>query len=209
LIDFLKQMEKNKNFIVGIFNDQDILLGAVKRIRGEKVKIHEVYSPYPVHHLEHALGYEHSFMPKAAFMFGLLGTSLAILMQVWMMNIDWKMIIGGKPTIAIADFVPVAFEVTVLLAAFGMAFTFFISQRLGPTSVPRIFDRRQTDDKHVMAIDLADNKMTEADLQTLLTSVDAEEVYRKDFTDEENNPSFSKYLVATMSNGVTESSRLR
>ena len=202
-------MESNKHFIVGIFNDQDILLNAVKKVRAEKVNIHEVYTPYPVHHLEHALGYKRSYMPRAAFLFGALGTSLAILMQVWMMNIDWKMIIGGKPTLSIADFVPVSFEVTVLLAAFGMAFTFFISQGLGPTAIPRIFDRRQTDDKHVMAIDLSKNEMSEGGLQELLQSVEAEEVYRKDFTDDENNPSFVKSVVDTLSNGVTESSRMR
>jgi len=202
-------MENNKHFIVGIFNDQDVLLNAVKKVREAKVNIHEVYTPYPVHHLEHALGYKKSYMPKAAFMFGILGTSLAILMQTWMMNIDWKMIIGGKPTFAYADFVPVTFELTVLLAAFGMAFTFFISQGLGPTTIPRIFDRRQTDDKHVMAIDLAKNKVEEKEIQELLNSVSAEEVYRKDFTEEENNPSFIKSVVNTISNGVTESSRLR
>ena len=202
-------MEKNKHFVVGIFNDQDILMSAVKKVREAGASIHEVYTPYPVHHLEDALGYKRSFMPKAAFMFGVLGTTLAIVMQTWMMGLDWPMIIGGKPNISIADFVPVTFEMTVLLSAFGMAFTFFISQGLGPTTVPRIFDRRQSDDKHVMAIDLAKNDMSEGALNELLGSVDAEEVFRKDFTDEDNHPSFWNYIVATMTNGVTDSSRLR
>lgn len=202
-------MEKNKHFVVGIFNDQDILLSAVKKVREAGANIHEVYNPFPVHHLEGALGYKRSYMPKAAFMFGALGTTLAITMQTWMMGIDWPMIIGGKPNIAIADFIPVIFELTVLLSAFGMAFTFFISQGLGPTTVPRIFDRRQSDDKHVMALDLAKNELSEGGLKELLESVKAEEVYRKDFTDEDNNPSFWKYIAATMTNGVTDSSRLR
>jgi hypothetical protein len=200
-------MESNKHFVVGIFNDQDILINGVKKIRAEGVKIYEVYSPYPVHHLEHALGYKRSEMPVAAFFFGLTGTILAILMQTLMMGVDWPMIIGGKPFISIPAFVPVTFELTVLLAAYGMGFYFFITRGLGPTNVPRIFDRRATDDKHVMAIDLAENTKTEDEIKVLLESVEAEESYRKDFTDEENEPSFGKYLMDVLTNGVTSSSR--
>jgi hypothetical protein len=201
-------METNKHFVVGIFNDQDILLKAVKEIRVKKVKIHEVFTPYPVHHLEHALGYSRSKMPVAAFCFGITGTTLAILLQTLMMGVDWPMIIGGKPYISIPAFVPVTFELTVLLAAYGMGFTFFFVRGLGPTKVPRVFDRRSTDDKHVMAIDLAENSgKTEAEIKAILEEVQAEEVFRKDFTDEENEPSFVNYLVDTLTNGVTSSSR--
>ncbi len=200
-------MEKNKHFIVGIFNDHDILLSAVKKIRTEGVNIYEVFSPYPVHHLEHALGYTRSRMPVAAFFFGLTGTTCAILMQVLMMGVDWPMIIGGKSFIAVPDFVPVSFEMTVLFSAFGMVGTFLFTRDLKPYKVPRIFDRRSTDDKHVMAIDIADNTKSVEDIKELLTSVNAEEVYNKDFTDEENKGSFISYVIDLFTNGVTSSSR--
>lgn len=202
-------MEANKHFVVGVFNDQDVLLHGVKEVRSKGVNIHEVYTPYPVHHLEGALGYKRSYMPKAAFLFGALGTTCAIIMQTWMMGVDWPMIIGGKPNIAIPDFVPVGFEMTVLFAAFGMAFTFFISQGLKPHAVPRIFDRRGTDDKHIMAIDMAKNDMTEAELKSILADAGAEEQNRKDFTDEDNEPSFMRYIADLIANGVTSSSRLQ
>ena len=201
-------MEANKHFVTGVFGDQDVLLNAVKTVRGKGVNIYEVFTPYPVHHLEDALGYKKSYMPKAAFGFGLLGTTLAILMQTWMMGVDWPMIIGGKPYISIPDFVPVIFEITVLLSAFGMVGTFFISKNLKPYAIPRIFDRRSTDNKHIMAIDLAKNEMSEDELKGLLEEVGAEEQNRKDFTDEENNPSFARYIADLIANGVTSSSRL-
>ncbi|MDW7693962.1 DUF3341 domain-containing protein [Flammeovirgaceae bacterium SG7u.111] len=200
-------MEINKHFLVGIFDDQDVLLSAVKNIRAKGIKIYEVYNPYPVHHLEDALGYKRSKMPVAAFFFGMLGTTLAILMQTLMMGVDWSMIIGGKPFIAVPAFVPVTFELTVLLSAYGMGFTFFGTQKLYPHKVPRIFDRRSSDDKHVMAIDLGKNSMSEAEIKAALTDVKAEEVYRKDFTDEENDPNFINYAVDLFTNGVTSSSR--
>ncbi|MCS7004933.1 MAG: DUF3341 domain-containing protein [Cytophagales bacterium] len=200
-------MEKNRHFLVGIFNDEDILIDAVKKIRAKGITIHEVYTPYPVHHLEDHLGYKRSWMPKAAFMFGLTGTICAIVMQTYMLGIDWPMIIGGKSYIAIPDFVPVSFEMTVLFASFGMAFTFFFVRNLLPHRVPIIFDRRASDDKHVMAIDLAANSFSESEIRKVLQEVQAEEIYRKDLTEEELKGNFITYLVDLFTNGVTSSSR--
>ena len=200
-------MDSNKHFVIGVFSDHDVLIKAIKTLRSQGVKIYEIFSPYPVHHLEDALGYKRSWMPTAAFMFGLLGLILAILMQALMMGIDWPMIIGGKPYISIPDFVPVSFEVTVLLAAFGMAFTFFGYRALHPFKVPRIFDRRSTNDKHIMAIDLAANKMEVLSIEVLLKEAESEEVYRKDFTDQDNKETFGTYLANLMRFGVLSSSR--
>ncbi|SIO16806.1 DUF3341 domain-containing protein [Algoriphagus halophilus] len=175
-------MERDKNFILGVYDDEDVLLHAVSEVRTSGVKIHEVYTPYPVHGLEDVLGYKRSRLPIAAFLFGLLGTSLALTMQLYMMRFDWPMIIGGKDYAAIPDFIPVTFELTVLLAAFGMVGVFMISSDLKPWAQPRIFDLRSTDDKHIMAIDIANNTSMEvAKIQEILKSSGATEVNNKSF----------------------------
>lgn len=203
----MAEQELKRNYILGIYGHENDLMEAVPEIRGKGVKIEEVYTSYPIHGLEHVLGYKRSWLPKAAFMFGALGFSLAVLMQTWMMGIDWPMIIGGKKYLAYPDFVPVSFEMTVLLAAFGMVFSMFIAEGLHPFRVPKIFDRRATDDKHVMAIDLAANSLSEEEIRKILTENKAEEVNKKNFTDEELDGSFVKYLVDLFTNGVTSSSR--
>lgn len=175
-------MERDTHFILGVYEDEDVLLHAVKDVRSSGVKIHEVYSPYPVHGLEHVLGYKRSRLPIAAFLFGLLGTTLALTMQLYMMKFDWPMIIGGKDFAAIPDFIPVSFELTVLLAAFGMVGVFMISSDLKPWAQPRIFDLRITDDKHVMAIDIANNSNLEVEkIKEILKSSGATEVNNKSF----------------------------
>ncbi|MFM7855315.1 MAG: DUF3341 domain-containing protein [Flammeovirgaceae bacterium] len=174
-------MESNKHFIVGIFEDEEVLLKAVEDSRDKGVKIHEVYSPYPVHGLDEALGYKRSRLPIAAFLFGMTGTSLALLMQFWMLGYDWPMIIGGKNHASLPPFVPVTFELTVLLAAFGMVGTFFIVSDMKPYKYPRQFDLRSTDDKHVMAIDLSNNKLSKDELASILKSNGASEVNEKNF----------------------------
>ncbi|MDG1278405.1 MAG: DUF3341 domain-containing protein [Algoriphagus sp.] len=175
-------MERDTNFVLGVFDDEDVLLHAVEEVRSSGVKIHEVYSPYPVHGLEHVLGYKRSRLPIAAFLFGMLGTSLALTMQFYMMRFDWPMIIGGKDYAAFPDFIPVTFEMTVLLAAFGMVGVFMISSNLKPWAQPRIFDVRSTDDKHIMAIDIANNSaMDLAKIEEILKSSGATEVNKKSF----------------------------
>lgn len=175
-------MERDKNFILGVYDDEDVLLDAISKVRGSGVKIHEVYSPFPVHGIDDVLGYKRSRLPIAAFLFGLLGTTLALIMQFYMMKIDWPMIIGGKDHAAFPDFIPVTFELTVLLAAFGMVGVFMIASNLKPWGQPRIFDIRITDDKHVMAIDLAVNSsLGETNLSEVLKSSGASEINFKSF----------------------------
>ncbi|WPR74288.1 DUF3341 domain-containing protein [Algoriphagus sp. NG3] len=175
-------MERDTHFVTGVYEDEDVLLQAIKEVRSSGIKIHEVYSPYPVHGIDDYLGYKRSKLPIAAFLFGLLGTTLALTMQFYMMRFDWPMIIGGKDFAAFPDFIPVTFELTVLLASFGMVGVFMVSTNLKPWAQPRIFDLRITDDKHVMAIDIANNSAVElARIEEILKSSGASEVNKKSF----------------------------
>lgn len=174
-------MSAHKNYLIGIFNDEDVLLEAVENIRGKGVKIQEVYSPFPVHGLDEALGYRRSRLPIAAFMFGITGTCLALFTQIWMLGFDWPMIIGGKNFASLPPFVPVTFEFTVLLSAFGMVGTFFIACDMKPYKWPRTYDIRSTNDKHVMAVDLESNKLGKDEIAKILKASGAEEVNEKNF----------------------------
>ncbi|MFZ9045009.1 MAG: DUF3341 domain-containing protein [Cyclobacteriaceae bacterium] len=174
-------MSQGSDFLVGIYDDEDVLLKGIKGIRDGGVKIHEVYSPFPVHGIDDALGYRRSRLSIAAFLFGLLGTSLALTMQIGMMTVDWPMIIGGKDYLPLPSFIPVTFELTVLLAAFGMVGTFLVISNLKPWAKAKLFDIRVTDDKHVMAIDLSKNDLDEKAINKLLVSNGATEVNKKNF----------------------------
>ena len=174
-------MAVDNKYIVGVYGDDDIALKAVKSLRGAGVSIYEVFSPFPIHGIDDALGYKHSRMPKAAFMFGILGFSLALIMQIWMMGYDWQMIIGGKNFASLPPFIPVTFELTVLLSALGMVGTFLVASDLKPYKKPKIFDIRFTDDKHIIAIDLADNTLGQEEISNIIAQTGAEEVNEKSF----------------------------
>ena len=174
-------MSSQKNYLLGIYSDEDVLLDAVANVRGKGVRIEEVFSPFPVHGLDEALGYRRSRLPIAAFLFGITGTTLALFTQVWMLGFDWPMIIGGKNFASLPPFVPVTFEFTVLLSAFGMVGTFFIASDMKPYKWPRQFDIRSTDDKLIMAVDLGANKISKGEISSILKEAGAEEVNEKNF----------------------------
>jgi hypothetical protein len=165
--------------IFAIFSDDDVVMNSIAPLRKAGVKIKDVYSPYPVHGMDHALGLKRTRISICSFIYGCTGLSLAILMT-WYMNIsDWPMDIGGKPNFAwwknMPAFVPVLFESTVFCAAHGMVLTFYLRSKILPGVTAFVPDVRMTDDKLVMHVELKD-AATEAEVTRLLKSHGAEEV---------------------------------
>ena len=90
----------SKKVIYGIFDDEEVLLNSVKEVRSKDISIKEVYSPFPIHGLDHALGLERTRLAIAAFIYGAIGCALAIWMTYYIMILDWPQNIGGKLSFA-------------------------------------------------------------------------------------------------------------
>lgn len=180
--DTHEHTSQTKRFAVGIFEDEDVLLRAVDNMRAAGIKIYDVFSPFPIHGIDDALGIERSRLPIAAFFFGCCGLSFALWMQIYMLGYDWPMIIGGKPNIALPSFIPVSFELTVLFTAFGMMITFFTISGLYPKPTVNVLDARATDDKFVVAVELDDSNSQLSKLTTMFRENGASEVNHKEMT---------------------------
>lgn len=177
----MSEVTGNGKFLVGIYDDDDVVLNAVKDVKKAGVRIHEVYTPFPIHGLDIALGHPRSRLGIAAFMFAVSGTLTALLLTAYMESYDWPMIVGGKDPYSIIVYVPIIFELTVLFCALGMVATFLISNGLGPTVKPLMYDLRTTDNKFAMAIDMSKNNMGEGDIEKILKNSGAAEVNVKQF----------------------------
>ena len=84
------------NKIYAIYDDEEILIEGINKLKSNNVKIHEVYTPFPVHGLDKVLGLKFSRLGVCAFIYGICGLCFAMLMMGYMMTIDWPQIIGGK-----------------------------------------------------------------------------------------------------------------
>ncbi len=143
--------------IHAIYNDDDILMNAVKAVRKEHYHIEEVYTPFPVHGLDKAMGLEYTRIAITSFIYGLVGLAVAITMMNFIMIKDWPQDIGGKPSFSYLEnmpaFVPIMFEMTVFFAAHLMVITFYMRSKLWPFKKAENPDPRTTDDHFLMAID--------------------------------------------------------
>ena len=164
-----------KKFVVGCFDNEDVLFPAVKKVRTAGYKIHDVYTPFPVHGLDHALGIRETSLHTAGFIYGITGTITALSCMGWVFTVDWPQNIGGKPHFALPAFIPITFELTVLFSAVGMVLTFCYLCQMMPFVKKHHFHPRATDDLFVMVIECS-AKTNVDDLKSFLTNNGAIEV---------------------------------
>jgi len=169
-------MESTK-VIQAIYTDDDVLLDAVKKVKAERYHIEEIYTPFPVHGLEKAMGLAPTKIAITAFLYGCVGLIVAILMMNFTMISDWPQNIGGKPSFSYLQnmpaFVPIMFEMTVFFAAHLMVITFYLRSRMWPFKNAENPDPRTTDDHFLMEIAVHGN---EKELKSLLEKSGAIEI---------------------------------
>ncbi|MBL7721594.1 MAG: DUF3341 domain-containing protein, partial [Chitinophagaceae bacterium] len=134
-----------------------------------------VYTPFPIHGLDHAMGLRDTSLHTAGFIYGITGTATAVGFITWALTMDWPINFGGKPFFALPAWIPITFELTVLFAAVGMVLTFCYLCQLAPFVKKDHFNPRSTDDTFVMALECT-NKTNDEEAIKFLTELGAKEV---------------------------------
>ena len=169
-------METSK-VIHAIYADDDVLMLAVKKVKAERHHIEEIYTPFPVHGLDKAMGLAPTRLAIASFIFGCIGLIVSYIMMDYIMIQDWPQNIGGKPSFSYLEnmpaFVPIMFELTVFFAAHLMVITFYMRSKLWPFKKAENPDVRTTDDHFLMEIAVHGN---ETELENLLKETGAVEI---------------------------------
>jgi hypothetical protein len=164
-----------RKFVVGVFDDEALLFPAVRRIRRSGYKLHDVYTPYPLHGLDREMGLRDTSLHTAGFIYGMAGTTIALAFMTWVFTKDWPLNIGGKPHFALPAWVPIIFEFTVLMSAVGMVLTFCYVCQLAPFVRKHHFHARSTDDKFVVVVDLSSGN-SESEVSDMMSDLGATEV---------------------------------
>ena len=164
-----------KKFVVGNFDDEAVLFPAVKKVRRAGYKIHDVFTPFPIHGLDKEMGLRDTSLHVAGFIYGITGTATAVGFITWALTIDWALNFGGKPYFSLPAWISITFELTVLFASVGMVLTFCWLCQLAPFVKKDHFNPRSTDDTFVMALECT-AKTNEQDAINFLNSVGAKDV---------------------------------
>ena len=163
--------------VVGVFDRPEDLVRAGRELHHTLgyTKI-DAYSPFPIHGIDDAIGVPGSKLGPIVFACGLFGLANAIFM-IWYTNgVDYPLVIGGKPLFAWEFSVPVMFELTVLLSAFGAVFGMLALNKL-PTFYHPTFKLRDfagvTDDKFMLVIEASDPKFNAEEVRKALAAAGA------------------------------------
>jgi len=168
-----------------LYDDDDILMDAAKKLVAKGVHVNDVFSPFPLHGIDPIIGVKKTRLAIVSFIFGLTGLSLALIGMRYFMIIDWPMNIGGKPNNTlmqnVLSFIPISFEFTVLLAAHGMGITYLIRNKTLPGMPATNPDPRTTNDHFSMKILHSENhQFSNDELEGMLKESGLVELNQKD-----------------------------
>lgn len=200
-------MSKKLYSYSALFDTPDDIIRAAKAVSEKGYTKFDVNTPYPVHGMDAAMKLPPSKLGFVTLFAGLGGMSLALLMMWWMMAIDYPIIIGGKPFFPLPAFIPITFELTVLLATLttvGALLFFFFKL---PNNKHPLHDtnymKNVSSDKYGICIEAIDPKFNENEIKDLFTSLHASLIEPIYFDDEEISfktkvaePKFLVFLAA-------------
>src|SRR5690554_4357933 len=146
--------------VAALFDHPKHLLAAAALTRDSVYEDFDAFSPFPVHGMDDAMGLGRSWIPWVTTAAALVGFFSAVAIQFGMMTFDWPQIIGGKSFAPWPSFVPVMFELSVLIG--GVTTVIVMFKAAGCFKKPVIIDPRITDDRFALWIS-ADDKNFELD----------------------------------------------
>jgi hypothetical protein len=144
---------------------------AAEKVRDAGFRRWDVFTPFPVHGMDRAMGMKNSKVGWFSFIGGVTGYTSGMLM-IWFLNaIDYPIIIGGKPMFSPFAAFPPSYELTILLGAFGAIGGMLFLNRLPRLHHPLLKNKRfalATHDRYFVVIETSDPKFNEVETRKLL-----------------------------------------
>jgi hypothetical protein len=168
-----------KNFLVATFSNADRLIHAVRAVREENFRVYDVYAPYPIHNLDEAMGIRRSKLPWVTLLLGGTGLLSALLLQFYTNILDWPLNVGGKPANSTLAFIPITFELTVLIGGLATVAALFIRARLYPGKRECLIVEGVTNNTFALVLRRRDESFDTARAHRLLEQSGADQIEEK------------------------------
>jgi hypothetical protein len=179
-------MKKGRPPIYGLmaeFDGSEDLLAAARRAYAEGYRRMDAYTPLPVEGLAEAIGFRRTAVPAIVLLGGLLGCSGGFYLQYWAAVTNYPINVGGRPLNSWPSFIPVTFELTVLIAALSAFFGLLALNRLPMPyhpvfNVPRF--ELATRNRFFLCIEARDPRFEREGTRRFLEGLNARGVYDVD-----------------------------
>jgi len=171
--------EKTLFGVMAEFEEHDQLLEAARRAYAEGYRRMDAYSPFPVEGLAEAIGREYSPVPLLTLLGGIAGGLGAYFMEWYSMARLYPLNVGGRPHNSWPNFIPVTFELTVLIASLSAFFAVLILNRLPQPHHP-VFNvpefERASIDRFFLCIETGDPRFDPTGTREFLESLEPRKV---------------------------------
>ena len=160
--------------IIAEFETPAAIMHAAEKVRDSGFRKWDVFTPFPVHGMDKAMGLKNSRVGWFAFISGVTGYTCGMLMIWWMNAVDYAIVIGGKPMFSPFGAFPPCYELTILLGSFGSLLGMLFLNRLPRLHHPLLKHRRfalASHDRFFLVIETGDPKYSESETRKLLESV--------------------------------------
>ena len=152
---------------------------AAEKVRDAGFRKWDVFTPFPVHGMDKAMGLKNSRVGWFSFIGGVTGYTTGMLMIWWMNAVDYKVLIGGKPMFSPFGAFPPCYELTILLGAFGAIGGMMFLNKLPRLHHPLLKNKRfalATHDRYFVVIETADPKFNEVETRKLLEAAGSKRI---------------------------------
>ena len=161
------------------FEAPEDLVSAAERAYADGYRHMDAHTPFPVHGLAEAIGFHTNRVPLLVLIGGIIGAGLGFFSQYWAAVIDYPINVGGRPLNSWPAFIPITFEVTILVAALtavlGMLALNGLPQPYHPVfNAPRF--ALATRDRFFLCIEATDPRFDPVATRAFLEGLGAKEV---------------------------------
>jgi hypothetical protein len=157
--------------VIAEFETPAAIMHAAEKVRDAGFRRWDVYTPFPVHGMDQAMGMKNSKVGWFSFLGGVTGYTTGMVMIWWMNAHDYAIPVGGKPMFSPYAAFPPSYELTILLGAFGAILGMLFLNRLPRLHHPLLKHRRfalATHDRFFIVIETGDPKYSETETRQLL-----------------------------------------
>ncbi len=154
--------------IIGVYEDEDVLIDAIHQIQDKGIKVKDVFSPIPLHGVFEALKLK-TRLPYITFLFGVIGVVIIFGFLYWTSVVSYPLKFGGKPLNSLS-FIIIMFVGTIFVATLLTFISYFIREKLGPGKKVNMIDPRSTDNKFLIVV-AKDIDMTANEIESIKSAL--------------------------------------
>ena len=137
--------------MLGVFDREETLLSAFRKMKEEGIEIEDVFTPYPVHEILENHGRK-SKITVVGWFYGFFASIAVLAFLIYTAVIDWPLNYGGKPSNAFPSFMVITIVLTIFSITVLSLFTFSWRANLWPSNEKPIYHPQGTDDKFVILV---------------------------------------------------------